>query len=112
MGGGRLRGEKEEGRGEEKVEEQQRWRCGGVEVGREKRRAGQEGKLMRGVFPKGKLLESGGAPRSGGGGSVAPGSPERKDVGMKFTTNPKQMRMSCLLSFIFNKTKNGRNVIN
>lgn len=38
------------------------------------------------------------------GGLSAPRSPEGKGVGIPFTMNLKQMRMSCTQSFIFNKT--------
>lgn len=53
--------------------------------------------------PEGEITEHEDAPW--GGDSPVPGSPEGKGVGMKFTVNLKQVRMSCLLSFIFNKTE-------
>lgn len=70
VGGGRLRGVREEGRGEEKAEEQRRepltLRGGGKgdEVGRSRGQTNESG------IPEGKTLESGDAPR--GWGSVAP----------------------------------------
>lgn len=63
----------------------------------------------RGVF-KGEVTESGDAQQialvgeGGEGASPAPGSPEGSSVGIKFTVNLKQMRMSFSLCFILNKT--------
>lgn len=101
MGGGRLRGVREEGKGEEKAEEQRRETLGGGGKGRsygEVKKASNESGA-----PKGEITDHEGAPW--GGDSPAPGSPEGKGGGMKFTVNLKQVRMSCLLSFIFNKTE-------